>query len=158
MAADSGERIESLIYTVTFAADTRQSSKICINSSMNYLIQLKILLFLSMNFYLLCSYSFPIFEPCSVIGEIGLRHLQFLSEIIPALSTGLHASKLDDSSESTWEWILKFKGKIYSVAFESGSDGRRLLALKFVACKEVGFNISWIRRGHPMLKLGRSLC
>ncbi|KAL2933189.1 U3 small nucleolar RNA-associated protein 10 [Bienertia sinuspersici] len=86
---------------------------------------------------------------------------------------------MDDSSESAWEWILKFKGKIHSVAFESGSDGRWLLALKFVLViiliytpdlnggtelpphligdaigKEVGFNISYLRKGHPMLKLG----
>ncbi|KAL2901397.1 Symplekin [Bienertia sinuspersici] len=166
MAAYSGERIESLIYTVTFAADTHTTI-----SFYEFLPSLLILL----------SYFLSPIRKCvtEVIGEIGLRHLQFLSEIIPALSTGLHARKLDDSSESTWEWILKFKGKIYSVAFESGSDGRRLLALKFVPViiliytpdpnggielpphligdvvgKEVGFNISWIRRGHPMLKLG----
>ncbi|KAL2906744.1 Retrovirus-related Pol polyprotein from transposon TNT 1-94 [Bienertia sinuspersici] len=188
MAADSGERIESLIYTVTFAADTHTTI-----SFYEFLPSLLILL----------SYSLSPVSKCvtEVISEIGLRHLQFLSEIIPALSTvwmmihrqlrdkllqlaliffvGFHASKLDDSSESTWEWILKFKGKIYSVAFESRSGGRRLLALKFVPViiliytpdpnggtelpphligdvvgKEVGFNISWIRRGHPMLKLG----
>ncbi|KAL2905515.1 putative apyrase 2, partial [Bienertia sinuspersici] len=149
MATNSEERIESLIYTITF-----------------------IPLFLQT--------PFRFFEPFSVIGEIGLRHLEFLSEIIPALFTvvdddtsiaiqGLHASMLDDSFESAWEWILKFKEKIYSVAFESGSDGRRLLALKFVAAiiliytldpnggtespphligdatgKEVGFRISWL--------------
>ncbi|KMT12330.1 hypothetical protein BVRB_5g102710 isoform B [Beta vulgaris subsp. vulgaris] len=90
---------------------------------------------------------------------------------------GLHASKLDSSLESAWEWMVKLKEKIYSIAFEPGSDGRRLLALKFVAAiiliytpdpngstelpthligdgKDVGFNISWLRRGHPILKLG----
>ncbi|KMT12331.1 hypothetical protein BVRB_5g102710 isoform C [Beta vulgaris subsp. vulgaris] len=82
---------------------------------------------------------------------------------------GLHASKLDSSLESAWEWMVKLKEKIYSIAFEPGSDGRRLLALKFVAAiiliytpdpngstelpthligdgKDVGFNISWLRR------------
>ncbi|KNA19015.1 hypothetical protein SOVF_065440 isoform A [Spinacia oleracea] len=90
---------------------------------------------------------------------------------------GLQASKLDDSLESAWEWMLKLKEKICSIAFESESDGKRLLALKFVAAiiliytpdpngntelpphligdvKEVGFNISCVRKGHPILKLG----
>ncbi|XP_021744745.1 uncharacterized protein LOC110710718 isoform X2 [Chenopodium quinoa] len=92
---------------------------------------------------------------------------------------GLNASKLDDSLESAWEWMLKLKEKICSIAFESGSDGKRLLALKFVAAiiliytpdpnggtelpshlisdgngKEAGFSISCVRRGHPLLKLG----
>ncbi|KAL2922511.1 Proteasome subunit alpha type-3 [Bienertia sinuspersici] len=54
-------------------------------------------------------------------------------EIMKIAIQGLHTSKMDDPFELEWEWILKFKEKIYSVAFEFRSDGRQLLALKFVA-------------------------
>ncbi|GAB4857346.1 hypothetical protein Ancab_015254 [Ancistrocladus abbreviatus] len=91
---------------------------------------------------------------------------------------GLHTSELDDSLESAWAWMLKLKERIYSIAFQPGSDGRRLLALKFIEAvilvytpdpngtvepppqpvaegwNLVEFNISWIRRGHPVLKVG----
>lgn len=90
---------------------------------------------------------------------------------------GLYSSELDVSLESSWEWMLKFKDKIYSIAFQPGSDGRRLLALKFVESvillytpdpngssdppsnqpsegKFVEFNISWLRGGHPVLNVG----
>lgn len=70
---------------------------------------------------------------------------------------GLYTSDLDDSLESSWEWMLKFKDKVYSIAFQvsnnlwmlklnffamcdsrwqpvhkPGSDGIKLSALKFV--------------------------
>ncbi|DAD49378.1 TPA_asm: hypothetical protein HUJ06_000132 [Nelumbo nucifera] len=73
--------------------------------------------------------------------------------------------------------MLKFKGTVYPMAFQIGSDGIRLLAVKFVeamillytsdpnsssepplhqACegKIVGFDISWLRGGHPVLNIG----
>lgn len=212
VAAATGERIRSLINSVTFAVDTP--------SKLQNLHQLKQELLrvaddntVAFSDFLpsLLKLLFDCFSPVrkyviEVISEIGLRHLEFLPDITPALLTvvdddtpavarqaitsgnnifcctlekiaiqGLHASKLDDSLESAWEWMLKLKDKICSIAFESGSDGRRLLALKFVAAiiliytpdpnggtelppqlngKEVGFNISWLRRGHPILKLG----
>ncbi|KAL2929609.1 50S ribosomal protein L19 [Bienertia sinuspersici] len=181
MAADSGDRIESLIYTHELS-HTTEDTTISFYEFMPSLLKL-------------LSYSL------SPVRKYVTEHLEFLSEIIPALSTvwmmihrqwhdkllqlaliffmyfgedriqGLHASNMGVDTE--------VKGKIYSVAFESGSDGRRLLALKFVPViiliytpdpnggtelpphligdavgKEVGFNISWLRRGHPMLKLG----
>ncbi|TKY63502.1 Symplekin protein [Spatholobus suberectus] len=87
---------------------------------------------------------------------------------------GLYSSDLDDSLESAWAWMVKFKDKVYSIAFQHGSGGTKLLALKFVEAvirlytpdpngsseptshqgRPVEFNISWLRRGHPVLKLG----
>ncbi|XP_021732177.1 uncharacterized protein LOC110699001 isoform X2 [Chenopodium quinoa] len=214
MAAGFEERIQSLIDSITFAADTP--------SKLENLHQLKQELLgveddttVSFSDFLrsllkLLSDCFSPVRKCvtEVIGEIGLRHLEILPEITPALLTvvdddtpavarqaitsgtnifcctmekialqGLNASKLDDSLESAWEWMLKLKEKICSIAFESGSDGKRLLALKFVAAiiliytpdpnggtelpshlisdgKEAGFTISCVRRGHPLLKIG----
>lgn len=31
---------------------------------------------------------------------------------------GLYSSELDDSLESSWAWMLNFKDKIYSIAFQ----------------------------------------
>ncbi|GMH26513.1 hypothetical protein Nepgr_028356 [Nepenthes gracilis] len=88
---------------------------------------------------------------------------------------GLHTSELDDALESAWAWMVKLKEQIYSLAFQFGIDGRKLLALKFVEAiilmytpdpngiaeppqvvegMLMEFNISWIRRGHPLLKIG----
>ncbi|KAG7965085.1 hypothetical protein I3843_09G205600 [Carya illinoinensis] len=140
-----------------------------------------------------------------VIGEIGLKHMEFLPEIVRALITvvddgtpavarqaitsgidlfrstlervaiqGLYSSELNSSVESSWAWMLKFKDKIYSMAFQLGSGGTRLLALKFVEAvillytpdpnglsepptnegESVQFNISWLRAGHPVLDVG----
>ncbi|KAK1562008.1 hypothetical protein Q3G72_004851 [Acer saccharum] len=141
-----------------------------------------------------------------IIGEIGLKHLQFLPEIVPvlisvvndatpavarqAINCGLelfrftfekiaiqglyYPSDLDSSLKSSWAWMLKFKDKIYSIAFQSGSGGVRLLALKFVEAvillytadpngsskpsPPVGdlieFNVSWLRGGHAVLNVG----
>ncbi|KAK9290954.1 hypothetical protein L1049_009134 [Liquidambar formosana] len=101
----------------------------------------------------------------------------FRSTLEKVAIQGLYSSELDDSLESSWVWMLKFKDKIYSIAFQPGSDGIRLLALKFVEsivllytpdpngsseppphqafegnCSE--FNISWLRGGHPVLNVG----
>ncbi|CAM8879005.1 unnamed protein product [Rhodiola kirilowii] len=90
---------------------------------------------------------------------------------------GLLSSELDDSLESAWTWMLKFKEKICSMAFQPGSDSTRLLALKFVEViillytpdpygssqpppdqvfegNTVDFNMSWLRGGHPLLIAG----
>ncbi|KAJ7961230.1 symplekin [Quillaja saponaria] len=86
---------------------------------------------------------------------------------------GLYSSELDSTLESAWEWMVKFKEKVYSMAFQPGSGGTRLLAIKFVEAvirhytpdpngsseppphegKLVEFNISWLRRGHPVLNV-----
>lgn len=140
-----------------------------------------------------------------IIGEIGLKHLEFVPEIVPVLMLvledlvpavarqaitcgislfratleklaiqGLYASELDDLLKSSWSSMLEFKEKIYSIAFQLGSGGVRLLALKFVEevillytpdpygtseppsheGSSVEFNISWLRGGHPVLNVG----
>ncbi|XP_058214534.1 uncharacterized protein LOC131326009 [Rhododendron vialii] len=143
-----------------------------------------------------------------MVGDIGLKHIEFIPEIVPVLITllkdgtpavarqaiacgvelfrstllkvaiqGLYSSELDGSLESSWAWVLSFRDKIYSIAFQPGSDGIRLPAVKFVEVvirlytpdpggssepplhpaseeKLVEFNISWIRGGHPMLNVG----
>ncbi|KAL9253833.1 Symplekin-like protein [Drosera capensis] len=101
----------------------------------------------------------------------------FCSTLAKVAVQGLHTNELDDELESAWAWMLKLKEKIYSIAFQPGSDGRRLIALKYVEAviliytpdpngaaepplseisegNLVQFNISWIRRGHPLLKVG----
>ncbi|KVH94873.1 Armadillo-like helical [Cynara cardunculus var. scolymus] len=90
---------------------------------------------------------------------------------------GLYSSQLDDSLESSWVWVLKFKDEIYSMAYQPKSDGRKLLALKFVEAVTLlytadpsasseppedltsgempdEFNIAWLRGGHPILNVG----
>ncbi|KAL5740398.1 hypothetical protein ACOSQ2_029578 [Xanthoceras sorbifolium] len=141
-----------------------------------------------------------------IIWEIGLKHLQFLPDIVPvlisvvndatpavarqAITCGLelfrstlekiaiqglyYPNDLESSLTSSWAWMLKFKDKIYSIAFQSGSGGVRLLALKFVEAviflytpdpnssskpsphegDLVEFNISWLRGGHAVLNIG----
>ncbi|KAB2046735.1 hypothetical protein ES319_D01G256300v1 [Gossypium barbadense] len=140
-----------------------------------------------------------------IIGEIGVKHLEFVPEIAPFLITvledatpavarqsiacsidlfrhtlekiairGLYSSELDSDLESSWSWMLKLKEKIYSIAFQPGSGGIRLVALKFVEAvillytpnpngspepppnegTTIEFNITWLRGGHPLLNVG----
>ncbi|KAA8517806.1 hypothetical protein F0562_015280 [Nyssa sinensis] len=146
-----------------------------------------------------------------IAGDIGLKHMEFLPEIIPVVIAilkdvtpavarqgitcgidifrctlvkvaiqGLYSSDLDDSLESSWAWVQKFRDEVYSIAFQAVSDGRRLLALKFIEAvillytpdpsglpeppshqalegKSVDFNISWLRGGHPVAQCWRSI-
>ncbi|XP_059462379.1 uncharacterized protein LOC132191403 isoform X1 [Corylus avellana] len=208
MATNTREKLASLINSVESASD--------IPSKLEPLRQLKqdlpqqdhVLLseFLPLFFELKSDRFSPVRKHVAeIIGEIGLKHVEFLPEIVPELiavlsdgtpavarqaiasgielfrSTlekvtiqGLYASELDSALESSWAWMLKFKDKIYSIAFQTGSGGTRLLALKFVEAvillytpdpngslepppyegKCVQFNISWIRVGHPLLNVG----
>lgn len=86
---------------------------------------------------------------------------------------GLYSSELDDSLESSWVWMLKFKDEIYSMAYQPESDGRKLVALKFIESVTLlytadpsasseppehqtsgdDFNIAWLRGGHPVLNV-----
>ncbi|GMP46706.1 hypothetical protein CsSME_00014757 [Camellia sinensis var. sinensis] len=83
-----------------------------------------------------------------MIGDIGLKHMEFILDIIPVLITalkdgtpavarqaitrgidlfrstlvkvaiqGLYSSELDNSLESSWAWVLKFRDEIYLIAF-----------------------------------------
>ncbi|KAK3019013.1 hypothetical protein RJ639_003621 [Escallonia herrerae] len=101
----------------------------------------------------------------------------FRHSLVKVAIQGLYSSELESSLKSSWEWVLKLKDEIYSIAFKPGSDGRRLLALKFVetiillCTPDPGgsseppadqtpdeiledFNISWLRGGHPVLNVG----
>ncbi|KAL8232547.1 hypothetical protein R6Q57_002325 [Mikania cordata] len=86
---------------------------------------------------------------------------------------GLYSNELDYSLESAWVWMLKLKDEIYSLAYQPESDGRKLLAFKFVEAVTLlytadpsasseppeddtsggEFNIAWLRGGHPMLNV-----
>lgn len=90
----------------------------------------------------------------------------------------VHSGKLDKWLEDLWSWMLKFKDAVYPFAFQSGTDGVKLLALKFVEItillftpdangsqpplpqqnntdgKVRTFNISWLVGGHPLLDPG----
>jgi symplekin len=82
---------------------------------------------------------------------------------------------IDDALKSSWEWLLKFKSAVSLMAFQTtGNEGVRLLAVKFVektvlmytpdpnipsdppseATKDTGFNVAWLRGGHPLLNVG----
>ncbi|XP_007026695.2 PREDICTED: uncharacterized protein LOC18597540 [Theobroma cacao] len=140
-----------------------------------------------------------------IIGEIGVKNLDFVPEIAPFLITvledatpavarqsiacsidlfrltlekiaiqGLYSSELDSDLEASWSWMLKLKEKIYSIAFQPGSGGIRLVALKFVEAvillytpdptgspeappdegTPVEFNATWLCGGHPLLNVG----
>ncbi|KAL8167658.1 hypothetical protein V2J09_009157 [Rumex salicifolius] len=101
----------------------------------------------------------------------------FRSTLEKVALEGLYTSELDDSLQSAWRWMTKLKEKVYSIAFQSGSDGRRVLSLKFVEAviliytpdpsgtsepptalanegKAVEINMSWLRKGHPLLNVG----
>ncbi|KAM3392508.1 hypothetical protein ACQJBY_013577 [Aegilops geniculata] len=82
---------------------------------------------------------------------------------------------IDESLKSSWEWMLKLKSAVSLMAFQpTSNEGVRLLAVKFVektvlmhtpdpnitsdppiqATEDMGFNIAWLRGGHPLLNVG----
>ncbi|XP_047333774.1 uncharacterized protein LOC124937540 isoform X2 [Impatiens glandulifera] len=94
---------------------------------------------------------------------------------------GLHSGELDDSIASSWTRVLKLRDEINSIVFQldykPGCDGVKLLAVKFIEAVVLlytpdpsgpseppphkssveefpEFNISWLRGGHPILKVG----
>ncbi|KAL9426002.1 hypothetical protein AB3S75_032884 [Citrus x aurantiifolia] len=203
--SNSREKYLSLVYSVKAAIN--------LPSKLEYLRRLKQALLDEENalliseiipcFFDLFSDSFaPVRKfATEVIGEVGLKHVQLVPEIVPVLISvlddatpavarqaitsgldlfrftlekvaiqGLHSSDLDSSLESSWDWMLKFKDKVYSIAFQPGGGGVRLLALKFVEAvillytpdpngslkppSDEEFNISWLRGCHPLLNVG----
>ncbi|XP_050236923.1 uncharacterized protein LOC126686734 isoform X2 [Mercurialis annua] len=98
----------------------------------------------------------------------------FRSTLYKLAIKGLYTSELDDALQLSWSSMLEFKEKIYSIAFQPGSGGVRLLALKFVEAvillytpdpngpseppshegETLEFNITWFRGGHPVLNVG----
>nr|XP_043635498.1 uncharacterized protein LOC122606709 isoform X3 [Erigeron canadensis] len=88
---------------------------------------------------------------------------------------GLFSTELDDALESSWAWMLKLKDEIYAMSYQPETDGRKLLALKFVEAVTLlytadpsasaepppsdhtsgdEFNIAWLRGGHSILNVG----
>ncbi|KAM0892921.1 hypothetical protein ACQ4PT_025410 [Festuca glaucescens] len=82
---------------------------------------------------------------------------------------------IDDLLKVSWEWMLKLKSAVSLMAFQpTSNEGVRLLAVKFVqktvlmhtpdpditsdppnqATEDMGFNIAWLRGGHPLLNVG----
>ncbi|KAF0908600.1 hypothetical protein E2562_026648 [Oryza meyeriana var. granulata] len=82
---------------------------------------------------------------------------------------------IDDSLKLSWEALLKLKSAVSHMAFQTMSnEGARLLAIKFVektvllytsdpdsppdppneVTEDVGFNVAWLRGGHPLLNVG----
>lgn len=138
-----------------------------------------------------------------VIGQIGLKNVELLPDMVPTLISylqdetpavvrqaittgtnlfrtvlekitiqGLCSSGIDDPLKLSWTWMLKFKNAVFPVAFQPGIDGIRLLAVKFIEALVLlytpdpdlpsdppndagsGFNISWLKGGHPLLNVG----
>lgn len=144
-----------------------------------------------------------------MIEELGLKHLEYLPDMVPvliaflkddtpavarqAVSTGtnlfrntleevalqgIYSGQVDNCLEDSWAWMVKFKDAVYPIAFQPGTDGIKLLAVKFVETtillftpdpnvssqpphlqqsndgKSRGFSISWILGGHPVLDAG----
>ncbi|KAG8099005.1 hypothetical protein GUJ93_ZPchr0013g34508 [Zizania palustris] len=89
---------------------------------------------------------------------------------------GLFSSDgIDASLKSSWEALLELKSAVSRMAFQPMSnEGARLLAVKFVektvlmytpdpdspsdppneVTKDMGFNVAWLRGGHPLLNVG----
>lgn len=138
-----------------------------------------------------------------LIGEIGMKNVQLLPDMVPTLISflkdetpavarqaittgtnlfrnvlekvviqGLYSSGIDDPLKLSWTWMLRFKSAVFLMAFQPGIDGIRLLAVKFIEALVLlytpdpdlpsdppndagsGFNISWLKGGHPLLNVG----
>ncbi|MED6121280.1 hypothetical protein PIB30_028657 [Stylosanthes scabra] len=69
----------------------------------------------------------------AVVRQVLLLGIDLFRSTLEKIAVqGLYSSDLDSALESAWEWMVKFKDKVYSIAFQNGSGGARLLALKFV--------------------------
>ncbi|KAK8576784.1 hypothetical protein V6N13_015215 [Hibiscus sabdariffa] len=204
----SREKLASLSNSVKFATDLGPKLELCRQLKRDLLEEDAAALseFLSHIFDLYSDPSGPVRKLATeIIGEIGVKHLEFVPEIAPFLITvledatpavarqsiscsidlfrhtlektaiqGLHSSELDSDLESSWSWMLKLKEKIYSIAFQPGSGGVKLVALKFVEAvillytpnpngssepppnegTPIEFNISWLHGRHPFLNVG----
>ncbi|OEL15350.1 hypothetical protein BAE44_0023629 [Dichanthelium oligosanthes] len=110
-----------------------------------------------------------------IIGEVGSKHLVYLPDIIPCL---LHL--LNDETPAVVRQAIKTGTALFAKLLQhlviqaTGNEGVRLLAVKFVektilmytpdpdipsdppseATKDMGFNVAWLRGGHPLLNLG----
>ncbi|GFY82372.1 HEAT repeat-containing protein [Actinidia rufa] len=112
-----------------------------------------------------------------LIGDIGLKNVECIPEIVPVLMTLLKDRTPAVARQAISCGIDLFRSCLIKVAIQPGSDGTRLPAVKFVEAvillytldpsgslepplhqvseeKSVEFNISWIRGGHPVLNVG----
>uniref|UniRef100_A0A7I4D0A7 Symplekin n=1 Tax=Physcomitrium patens TaxID=3218 RepID=A0A7I4D0A7_PHYPA len=85
---------------------------------------------------------------------------------------GVYSGQVERRLVDCWNWMTCFKDAVFSLAFQHGNDGVRLLALKFVETTILlftpdpngllpnqqssdgtsrGFNMTWIAGGHPVL-------
>ncbi|KAE8728883.1 HEAT repeat-containing protein isoform 2 [Hibiscus syriacus] len=204
----SREKLESLSNSVKFASDLGPKLEFCRQLKHDLLEEDAATLseFLPRILDLYSDPSGPVRKLATqIIGEIGVKHLEFVPEIAPFLITvledatpavarqsifcsidlfrhtlekitiqGLQSSELASDLESSWSWLLKLKEKIYSIAFQPGSGGIRLVALKFVEAvillytpnpngsaepppnegTPIDFNITWLHGRHPFLNVG----
>ncbi|KAH9300845.1 hypothetical protein KI387_012428, partial [Taxus chinensis] len=90
---------------------------------------------------------------------------------------GTYIGKLDKWLEDLWSWMVKLKDAIYPFAIQPGSDGVKLVAVKFFEITILLFtpdsngsqpplpqqnsdgnsrifNVSWLAGGHPLLDQG----
>ncbi|PNX93682.1 LCR/bet1-like protein [Trifolium pratense] len=69
----------------------------------------------------------------AVVRQAILCGIDLFSSTLEKIAIqGLYSSELESALESAWECMLKFKDKVYSIAFQNGRSGAKLLALKFV--------------------------
>ncbi|KAF3331746.1 Symplekin [Carex littledalei] len=87
----------------------------------------------------------------------------------------LYSNEVQDPLKLSWEWLLKLKDLVFSMAFQAtGNEEIRLRAVKFATavillytpdpniCSDLPlqmsdncrFNVLWLRRGHPLLNIG----
>ncbi|KAG0626679.1 hypothetical protein M758_2G143300 [Ceratodon purpureus] len=85
---------------------------------------------------------------------------------------GVYSGQVERRLLDCWNWMTFFKDAVYSLAFQHGNDGIRLLAVKFVEStillftpdpsgslpnqqssdgSSKGFNMAWVAGGHPVL-------
>ncbi|XP_021289459.1 uncharacterized protein LOC110420462 [Herrania umbratica] len=204
----SREKLASLFNSVKLAIDLASKLDLCHQLKQTLLEEDAATLseFLPRLFDLYSDPSGPVRKLATeIIGEIGVKNLDFVPEVAPFLITvledatpavarqsiacsidlfrlmlekiaiqGLYSSELDSDLEASWSWVLKLKEKIYSIAFQPGSGGIRLVALKFVEAvillytpdpngspepppdegTPVEFNATWLCGGHPLLNVG----
>ncbi|CAN0921925.1 hypothetical protein LINGRAHAP2_LOCUS32843 [Linum grandiflorum] len=97
--------------------------------------------------------------------------IHFFCAVLEEMAFQFHQrGKVERWLEELWIWMLKFKDSVFSISFEPGSIGPKLLALKFMETyillftpemndsdkSAVGgsrrlFNISWLGGYHPVL-------
>ncbi|KAJ0979353.1 hypothetical protein J5N97_014827 [Dioscorea zingiberensis] len=112
--------------------------------------------------------------PAVVRQAIKTGAFLFQYVLVKVAIKGLYSGELDEVLKECWAWMLNFKNAVLPIVTQAGSDGIKLLAIKFVeamillytpdpngsvdppheAVDDLEFNISWLRGGHPALSVG----